>query len=108
MSGGPLVWAAHFAILYGLNTLACAQGFAAGTVLGIGVVPFGVAAATLLAGAMDLAILAIARVAPAPARSAPGAEETEGFLRHAAAAGALLSLLAVGWNALPAFLVNPC
>jgi hypothetical protein len=29
MGGGAMIWAAHFAVIYGLTALACARGFAA-------------------------------------------------------------------------------
>ena len=108
MIGGLLVWAAHFTIIYGFTTVACAQGFAATHVLGAGIVPVVVGAVTLLAWVITCAVLISAASGPIPPRSARFSEETEHFMRYTAALIAILSLVAIAWNALPVLVVAPC
>jgi hypothetical protein len=108
MIGGLLVWAAHFAVLYGFTSVACAKRFAAAHVLGIGIVPFVVGAATLLAWAAIGALLWSAVSRTVPLRSPRYAEVTEHFLGYTAAVIAVLSLVAITWTAVPVLVVAPC
>ena len=108
MIGGLLVWAVHFTIIYGFTAVACANGFAATRVLGIGVVPFVIGAATLLALATTGLVLKSALSGPILPRSARYGETTEHFLRYTAVVIAVLSLVAIAWNALPVLVVIPC
>jgi hypothetical protein len=108
MTGGLIVWAAHFAIVYGFTAVVCAKRFAAVHVLGIGIIPVVIGAATLLAWAITGALLWSALSRPVPLPSARNGEVTEDFLQHTAAIIAALSLVAIAWNALPVLLVDPC
>jgi hypothetical protein len=88
ISSGPLVWALHFAALYGFAALACARGFAHA-------VPWIVATATLVAAA--LAGVLVLRHA-----------KRGDFIDWLTAALAAFALLAIAWQALPAFVVPVC
>ena len=108
MIGGLLVWAAHFTVVYGFTTVACVKGLAVADVLGVGIIPFVIGAATLLAWATTGAILISATSGPIPPHSARYGETTEHFLQYTAATIAALSLVAIAWNAIPVLLVTPC
>lgn len=102
---GLLVWAADFLFIYVFAAIACARGFADATVLGIGVVPFASALATLVAGAASLAIIACGR-----REIRPAAEETAngGFLVGLAAIAALVALIAIVFTSLPGLMLRTC
>ena len=108
MIGGLLVWAAHFAIAYGFTAIACAKGFAAVRVLGIGIIPFVIGAATLLAWAATGVVLWSAISSTVQQRSPQYSEVTEKFLQYITAVIAVLSIVAIGWKALPVLVVIPC
>jgi hypothetical protein len=100
---GLLIWAAHFGVIYGFNGLACARRFAGVVVLGIGIVPLVVTAATLLGLAVTGGVL-VAALRHDPSR----ASVSDAFLRQTTVAVAALSLVAIAWNGLPALIVPPC
>jgi hypothetical protein len=108
MIGGLLVWAFQFGVIYVFNALACARGFAGRQVLGIGIVPFVVGAASLVALAAALAVLLAALWRRGPARGSREERPVDDFLRYTTIAIAALSLVAIAWNAVPAFIVPPC
>ena len=108
MLGGLIVWAAHFTAVYGLNALACARDFVGWRVLGIGVVPLGVIAATVLALAAAGWILAQALRWRGPWGGESRGDASNEFLRYATASLAGLSLIAILWDGLPALIVPPC
>jgi hypothetical protein len=85
---GPFLWALHFTMVYGFTALACARGFAAA-------VPSAVAAATLILGTLTVIVIL---------RGTKGA----GFIDWLAAALAGFALLAIVWEAIPAFVVPAC
>src|SRR3546814_15575902 len=72
---GLLIWAAHFLLIYGFAALACARGFADVRLLGAGVVPLIVGAATAVAILAVAAMLLLALLGPgkenAAARGGP-------------------------------------
>jgi hypothetical protein len=105
MSAGLIVWAAHFTVIYGFNTLACTRAFAGVDVLGFGLVPVVVIVLTIAALAACAAILYIA--AAGRGTGDRGSEEA-GFLRYMTVTVAALSLIAIAWNGLPALLLSPC
>lgn len=88
LSAGVLVWALHFAAIYGFTALACARQLPAP-------VPWAVALATLAAAAGCLLILRQELARP-------------GFEAWLAAGLAALALLAIVWEALPVLMVPPC
>jgi hypothetical protein len=108
MIGGLLVWAAHFAVAYGFTAVACAKGFATARVLGIAIIPFVIGAATLLAWAATGVVLWSALSSTVQQRSPQYSEVTEKFLQYTAAVIAVLSIVAIAWNALPVLVVVPC
>lgn len=89
--GGGLVWAAHFAVLYGFTAFACARGHA-------GAVPWVIAAATLVALA---ALGALGFIGLRQGRR-------NAFSSWMTAAVAAVALVAVVFQALPAFFVPAC
>ena len=87
ISSGVLVWALHFALVYGFTALACARGFAAAA-------PWAVGAATLAATLATLAIIVT--------------HLSGDFIRWLTAGVAAFALLAILWEGIPALLVAPC
>lgn len=88
VAAGPIVWALHFAAIYGFAGVACARSLPAA-------VPWAVGVATLLAGAACLLIL------HRELRRTP-------FTSWLAAGLAAFALLAVLWEAAPGLVVPPC
>jgi hypothetical protein len=86
VSAGPLLWLAHFTLLYGFNSIACARGFE-------GAVPWAVGFATVILGVAAALLVFLPR---------------KDFVNWLSAALAALSLLAILWQALPALMVSPC
>lgn len=85
---GAIVWALHFALIYGFTALACARGSP-------DAVPWVIAFATLTAGAACLALIVRQR----PWRS---------FEAGLASGITTIALLAIAWEALPIFMVPVC
>jgi hypothetical protein len=107
-SMAPLaIWAVQFGFIYGFTALACARGFADAEVLGFGVVPFAILAATVVAlgGAGAFLVLAWRESRAAAGNRVPS---TVGFFAHVAVVLAALSLAAIAWNGLPALFVAAC
>lgn len=100
ITAGLLIWVADFLFIYVFAALACARGFDDATVFGIGVVPLAVGAATAIACAMTGAVLISA------VRGAEQGPTTSGFLQRLALGLAVLALVAIVWNGLPALLVH--
>jgi len=84
---GVVVWALHFAATYGFTALACARGFGAA-------VPWVVVAATLVAAAAAIAVIATHLSAE--------------FTRWMTASVAALALLAIVWEGLSPLWAPPC
>jgi hypothetical protein len=89
IASGAIVWAAHFAAIYGTTGLACARDAAQ-------VVPWAVGGATIVAGAIALLIFL---------REWPLRESFNSWL---AAAIAAISLLAIVWEGITVLVVPPC
>jgi hypothetical protein len=90
-TGGLLVWAAHFAALYGVTGLACARGFPDS-------VPWTIGGVTLAALAANAAL----------ALSGLRAVAASDVLDWLTAAGAAISTVAVMWQALPIVMIPIC
>ena len=88
IGAGAIVWALHFAAIYGLTALACARGFPSA-------VPWAIGIATALAAAAAAAIIALALRNP-------------DFAGWMAAAVAGLALLAIVWQAFPVLMLPAC
>jgi hypothetical protein len=84
---GILVWAVHFAAIYGFTALACARGFGAAA-------PWVALAATVVAAAAAIAIIATHLSAE--------------FTRWMTASVAALALLAIVWEGLSPLWAPPC
>ena len=101
--GGMIVWAACFAAAYGMAAYVCARGLGGETVLGIALLPFALGVITLAAlAATGLVALAAYR---RPTTTDP---EPRRFLRSTALLVALLALVGILWNGLPALLFASC
>jgi len=105
---GLLIWAGHFAIVYGVHAIACARGLADRTLLGFGAVPFIVTVATALALLGSLVVLGIALRDLRTLRGRDDASDSQRFLTYTSATIASFSILAIIWVALPAAIVPPC
>lgn len=95
MFSGPLIWAVHFLAVYVLAALACARGFADLAWLGASVAQWGIGVMTL--GAVAAVIVVQRR----------GSQATP-FLDWTTLTLGWLSILAIVWEALPAYLVPAC
>jgi len=105
MLSGVLIWSIHFGVIYIFTALACARQFQDLSWLGIGIVPWIVAIATVMAVAGILAILVPAwrnlyHHSPQPA--------TPAFIDWMTIAFGGLALLAIILEALPVMLVPIC
>ena len=89
MASGVLVWALHFAALYGFTALACARGFG-------GAVPWFGGFAALVALAAMLVIVA---------RNLPRRAEFEGWMSVSIAG---LAFVGVAYGTVSAYLVRSC
>ena len=106
--GGLVVWAAHFGVVYAVNALACARGFAGASVAGWPAVPGAIALATLIAVLALGAIAWAVRSGRTPALPDGAAPRTRRFLDHVALTIVGIALLGVVWDAVPAYLLPPC
>lgn len=96
--GGPIVWAAHFLLVYASESLICSRGGGAGGHLLV------VGAASAAAVAVLLAVIVNSDRRARAAQDRPG----ERFMDHVAVTLGFLGLIAVLWTALPATLVPAC
>ncbi|MFC4174297.1 hypothetical protein ACFOYU_19985 [Microvirga sp. GCM10011540] len=108
MTGGLLIWGAHFGLVYIFNSLACARQFVGLSYLGIGIVPLTVTGATVVALAGVVAVLLLALWRRGPARAPQHEKPVDGFMRYTTITTAALSFVAIAWNGLPALIVPPC
>jgi uncharacterized protein involved in cysteine biosynthesis len=107
MFAGLLIWAAHFGVIYGVTALVCARRLADVAILGLGLVPFTIAIATLIALLAAGLVLALAVGDLRAARHAPERDQTRVFLSYMTATVAGLAIVAIAWDALPALIVVP-
>ncbi len=105
---GLIIWAGHFAVVYGVHAVACARGLHERAILGFGAVPFVVVAATALALLGSLIVLTIAFRDMRTLRGRDDATDSQRFLAYTSATIASFSILAIVWVALPAAIVPPC
>ena len=102
MLAGALIWAVHFAVVYGFTAVACARGLETARVYGIGVVPLVIGAATAVC-----AVAALVTAAAAFRVAGRSASEGWRFVRYTTRMIVAFALLAMAWEALPA-LYLPC
>ncbi|MFC7517581.1 hypothetical protein ACFQUU_21445 [Herbaspirillum sp. GCM10030257] len=101
LSSGPLVWAIHFLLIYGLTGIVCARPGLQPEWLGIGILGWGIAMATIIAIGGILAIhLRIRRMRNDSADN--------DFIYRTSAWLGVLAGIAIVWEALPVLLVPAC
>jgi hypothetical protein len=102
--GGPLIWAAHFAIMYGAETLFCLYN------AGSGGASFQAFAMVFTAGAiaMVLAVMAWQLVRESRFSGGHGRREGASFLRKTSVILGLAALVAMLWAAVPPAMLSPC
>jgi hypothetical protein len=105
---GMLVWAVHFGVVYAATAVACARGHSGRDLLGLPLVP------AMVLGATALALAAIGSIAWRARRRLDGdlsgedGEDDPRFTLWLTYAIALVSALAIVWEAVPVLIVNPC
>jgi hypothetical protein len=95
--GGPLIWSAYFLIVYASESLICTRAEERHHLMLIAVATIG--------AAMGLLVLIGAEVARLGARTQSGGA---GFMERAGLVLSGLSLLALGWTAMPALTLPAC
>jgi hypothetical protein len=106
MMAGLIAWAVQFTVIYGVTAVVCARGYAHFSLLGLGLVPFAIVAATAVAlGATGwVLVAALGRHRGMTEANDP----TDRFLTYATILISGLSLVTIAWQGLPAFIVPPC
>jgi hypothetical protein len=105
--GGMIAWAVQFTIVYGATSTLCGRGWADATLLGIGVVPFAIFSTTLVTLAAAAILLIVSLRAERQWRDQP-ASATDVFLSQTGVLINGLSLIAILWNGVPAFILPAC
>jgi hypothetical protein len=98
LSAGVIVWAAHFATIYGYTGLACARQFHDAGAVWLAGVPWVIGVATLIAVAIMLWLMA-----PLVRR-----ERTGDFVVWMSGAIAGLALIGIVYEAVPVFMLPVC
>lgn len=107
MLGGMIAWAVQFTIVYGMTSTLCGRGWADATLFGIGIVPFTILTTTLAALAAAAILLIVSLREDRQLRHQP-VSATDRFLSHSGVLINGLSLIAILWNGLPAFILPAC
>ncbi|QYF94644.1 hypothetical protein KY495_05460 [Massilia sp. PAMC28688] len=102
----PLIWFGHFVVCYAIVALACASPLREQRILGLHAAQFGVALATLIAGALIL-LITVLRWRRWRHQSGPDAEISRFFAVNTLLLCAI-SLMAMLWVAFPTFILPPC
>jgi hypothetical protein len=115
---GPMVWVAHFLVVYLTAAIACAHGWFERELLGIRIVPLIGGAATLVALALilDALILSWRRwrrpepggPAPLPPHDTNDVHSRRRFMAYAAVLLCGISLIATVWESLPLVFFATC
>ena len=100
--GSLLIWASDFLAVYVIAALACAKGWAELTVVGL---PFVAFIGTMLTLAACIGTLAILRFAVKRLQANGQLDPSMRFIYFLAAAIGMLALIAILYNALPAWLL---
>ncbi len=102
--GGMILWAGAFAAAYAVTALVCARRLGDAAVLGIGILPFSVGLITLVAlvATATIGLVAYRR------RPKPGAPDLPSFVQSMALFLALMAMLGVVWNGVPALFFASC
>lgn len=101
---GMILWAGAFAAAYAVTALVCARRLGDAAVLGIGILPFSVGLISLVALAATATIGLVAyRRWPKPADA-----DLPSFVQSVALFVALLAIVGIVWNAVPALFFATC
>ncbi len=106
VTSGLIAWAAQFTVIYGIAAIACARGYADISFVGIGLVPFTILVATVLALAATALVMAFA--ARERRRMDERTDPANRFLNTTALLVGGLSLVTILWHGLPALVVPAC
>ncbi len=106
MMSAFLIWAVHFAAVYGINGLICARALEGMELYGQPVAMVLVLGATGIALLLAAGVLAAALWGIGPGRRA--SEDPRRFIRFFTALAAAGALLAILWNGLPALQMPAC
>lgn len=104
MTAGLIVWAAHLGAVYAWTAVVCARRWVDATVLGMGPLALGIAAATAAAVLITAVLLvrAFGRVRSHPRTAAR-------FADRVSLLASAFSLVAILWTALPVMVIDrPC
>jgi hypothetical protein len=104
---GLIVWAAAFAAAYTVTAIVCARRLGEVAVLGLAMLPLSIGAITVAALAATAAI-AVAAYRRLPAGAERGPTDTRGFVHAVALTVALLAIVAIIWNGVPALFFSTC
>jgi hypothetical protein len=108
LCSGPIVWAAHLAIVYGAHTLLCARGYAGQMLLGVPLAPAIVVVATVAALLSLAGVMLAPRLKSAPPRRRADRDPPNSFEVRVMRLLALLSAIGVAWAGATAFIIAPC
>jgi hypothetical protein len=102
---GMIVWAAAFTVAYTAAAIVCARRLGDMDILGIPILPFSIAATNLVAlAATGLIVLIALRRRPDMA----GDTDPRGFIEAMALIVALMAIVGIVWNGLPALFFVTC
>jgi hypothetical protein len=105
MLSGVLIWATHFGIVYIATALVCARGFQNSSWLGIGILAWMIAIATVMAiGGILIVLVPTWR----DLYRSSSWSATPAFIDWMTVAFGALALLAIVWVTLPVMLVPIC
>jgi len=103
---GLIVWAAHFAVIYGFNALACELGLDRQSAFGLTTVPLTISIVTTVA-LIVLAIFALS-VWKSGSRLEGQQGQTPYFLNRVTITVVAISALAIIFDTIPVYLVGAC
>lgn len=106
LAGAPLIFIVHFVVCYVIVSLVCALQLSQARVIGLNAAELGVAAATLIAGAL---IVSIAVTSRRRWRSPAGPDpEISHFFAGSTLLLCAISLLSILWVAFPTSILPTC
>jgi hypothetical protein len=107
MTAGLFAWGVQFTLAYGVTSVSCARGYASLTLVGIGLVPASILAATLLTLLPTLWLLVYALREHRRLR-AENAPANDRFLMYSTITISSISAVAIVYGGMPALLLPPC
>jgi hypothetical protein len=105
--GGMIAWAVQFTVIYGATSTLCGRGWADAKLFGIGLVPFTILTATLATMVTASILLVVSLREDQQLRDSP-TPATHSFLSRVGVMINGLSLVAILWNGVPAFILPAC